>query len=229
MVLDSWSIVAIVQLAAYIPAICLAIYICNLHGFSKSSGWYYTVTLSVCRIVGAACQLISIDNKSTGLLEAVMILNHIGLVPLMLSTLGMLSRLADVINAQLTDPAISIRYFRLMQLIMLLGAVFGIIGVESKSSSGTSPSAWSYAGVLCYAAGFCLLVGILAKSISVVRLAPTRERILVPAVGLALPLVFVRLLYQILLVFVHSGHFVLIKGSVLVFVFITYNEVSSRR
>jgi hypothetical protein len=111
-----------------------------------------------------------------------------------------------------------------MQLVMLLGAVFGIIGVESKSSSGTSPSAWSYAGVLCYAAGFCLLVVVLAKSISVVRLAPTRERILVPAVGLALPLVFVRLLYQILLVFVHSGHFVLIKGSVLVFVFMCVVE-----
>jgi hypothetical protein len=42
MVLDSWSIVAIVQLAAYIPAICLAIYICNFHGFSKSSGFVVT-------------------------------------------------------------------------------------------------------------------------------------------------------------------------------------------
>lgn len=108
--------------------------------------------------------------------------------------------------------------------MVLLGAVFGIIGITSKQSTGESPSAWSYVAVLCYAAGYCLLVMVLVRSISFVRLTPERERILVPAVCLALPLIFIRLLYQFLLVFVHSGHFVLIKGSILIFVFMSVVE-----
>lgn len=45
-----------------------------------------------------------------------------------------------------------------------------------------------------------------------------------PAVGLALPFVFVRLLYQILAVFVHQGAFARIGGSVWVRVFMAVVE-----
>ncbi len=47
---------------------------------------------------------------------------------------------------------------------------------------------------------------------------------LVPTVGLALPLVFVRLLYQILTVFIHQGDFVGTNGPILVLVFMSAIE-----
>jgi len=59
----------------------------------RYGSWNYTFTLCLVRVVGAVCQLLMLTNDSTKLLEAVLILQHIGLAPLLLSTLGMLSRL----------------------------------------------------------------------------------------------------------------------------------------
>lgn len=55
--------------------------------------WYYTFSLCLIRIIGAVCQLLTLTDHSVGLLEAVLVFNHIGLSSLLLATLGMLSRM----------------------------------------------------------------------------------------------------------------------------------------
>ncbi|KND92053.1 hypothetical protein TOPH_03560 [Tolypocladium ophioglossoides CBS 100239] len=221
MELTSNSIVAIAELGGYIPAIVLAFIVCKRHGFGRSSGWYFTFTLSLIRIVGSVCQLLTITNDSIGLLKAAIILDHIGLTPLLLATLGMLSRLVDWINVQ-SPSTISIKYFRIVQLLVLLGAVFGIIGAESSAENSISP--WTDIAVICYVAAFAALAIILIKALPSTDVIPNPERILAPAVGLALPFVFVRLLYQTLIVFVHRGPFARVGGSVLAHVFMAMVE-----
>ncbi|EED14728.1 conserved hypothetical protein [Talaromyces stipitatus ATCC 10500] len=225
--LGTSSIIAIAELVVYIPAIILAFFVCARHSFSRSSGWYYTFTLCLIRIVGAVCQLLTLaDTTSVGLVKAVLVLNHIGLTPLLLSTLGMLSRIVDWINARSSSPLLSVTHFRLAQLFVVLGAVFGIIGaVNSGSSSNgsnnsdidpSSPSVWSHVAVICYVVTYAMLVYMIFRSLPFVQMIPPQERILVPAIGLALPLVFVRLLYQVLIVFVHRGTFSRLNGPILV-------------
>ncbi|KIW17907.1 hypothetical protein PV08_05102 [Exophiala spinifera] len=233
----SSSIVAVAELVVYVPSIILAFVVCARHGFSRSSGWYYTFTLCLIRIAGAVCQLITRKDHSIGLLKTVLVLSHIGLTPLLLSTLGMLSRIADWINARSPSPSLSIKYFRLAQLFVVLGAVFGIIGIESSSSSSSdggggddhnavnnSPTTWSKVAVICYVATYAMLLFLMARSLSFRRQLPGKERLLVPAVWVALPLVFVRLLYQVLVVFVHRGDFRRINAPIVVLVLMSVVE-----
>ena len=93
MKLNSAGYVSIAEIVVYIPLLLLAIVVCSRHGFSKSSGWIYTVVLSVIRIAGSACQLLTYTNHSASLLQWTMILDSVGVSPLLLATLGMLSRL----------------------------------------------------------------------------------------------------------------------------------------
>jgi hypothetical protein len=92
MALDSRGILSVVELIFYIPCFFGAIYICSRHGFTRSSGWIYTLILCFVRIVGAACYLAVLANPSANLLTATLILEFIGLSPLLFATLGLLSR-----------------------------------------------------------------------------------------------------------------------------------------
>jgi hypothetical protein len=87
------DIVAAIELAFYVPTAVLAVLVCLRHGFNRSSGWIYTLLLCLVRIAGAVCQLISINDHSVSLVVAKTIIDSIGLSPLLLATLGMLSRL----------------------------------------------------------------------------------------------------------------------------------------
>ncbi len=85
--------VSVAELIVYIPSTIAAAIACYKHGFSRSSGWIYTLILSVVRVVGSICQLATYSNQSIGLIEATVIIDSIGISPLLLATLGMLSRL----------------------------------------------------------------------------------------------------------------------------------------
>lgn len=92
MKLDSKGGVSIFELCIYIPATLVAVIVCSRHGFGRSSGWIFTLILCLVRIVGACCQLATYQSETKGLLEAVIILESIGVSPLLLATLGLLSR-----------------------------------------------------------------------------------------------------------------------------------------
>jgi hypothetical protein len=87
------DIVSAIELAFYIPMTFAAIVTCFRHGFNRSSGWVFTLILCVVRIAGAVCQFLSRSNHSTNLITTTIIIDSIGLSPLLLATLGMLSRL----------------------------------------------------------------------------------------------------------------------------------------
>jgi hypothetical protein len=93
MTLSTRGWVSVAELIVFVPSAVAAIVICKKHGFGRSSGWIYTLILCIVRIAGAICQLLTYNDKSTGLLTAYVIIDSIGLSPLLLATLGMLSRL----------------------------------------------------------------------------------------------------------------------------------------
>lgn len=91
--LHSQDYVSIVELVIYIPALIAAIVVTARHGFHRASGWIYTIVLCTVRIAGAICQLLTHTDHSDGLLTATLIIDSIGISPLLLATLGILSRL----------------------------------------------------------------------------------------------------------------------------------------
>lgn len=93
MAFDPASIVSIVEVIIYVPALLAAISICFRHGMHRASGWIYIVILCIVRIAGAICQLLTYKDHSQGLLQAMVIIDSIGISPLLLATLGIISRL----------------------------------------------------------------------------------------------------------------------------------------
>ena len=91
--LTSAGYISIVELIVYFPALGTSIYICSRHGWSRATGWIYTLLLSLIRIVGAICQLVTYSSPSRNLIIATFIIDSIGLAPLLFATLGLLSRL----------------------------------------------------------------------------------------------------------------------------------------
>lgn len=84
---------AVFEVIVYTPALVAALVVCSRHGWRRASGWFYTIFLCIVRIAGAVCQLVmSNSNPSDGLLKATIILDSIGLSPLLFATLGVISR-----------------------------------------------------------------------------------------------------------------------------------------
>ncbi len=84
--------VSILEVFIFFPSFFIAIWICKRHGFGRSSGWIFTLILCLIRIIGACCQLATYHDQSQGLLETTIILDSVGISPLLLGTLGLLSR-----------------------------------------------------------------------------------------------------------------------------------------
>lgn len=85
--------VSIVEIIVYLPAFIAGVVVTSRHGVHRASGWIYTLILCTIRIAGAVCQLLTYHDTSEGLLKATLIIDSIGISPLLLATLGILSRL----------------------------------------------------------------------------------------------------------------------------------------
>ncbi|KAF2998540.1 hypothetical protein E8E13_005057 [Curvularia kusanoi] len=213
--MNTRDIIALVELIFYIPFSLLSAFVCYRHGFSRSSGWLYTLILCVVRIIGSIFQFASHTDRSIGMLETIIILDSVGLSPLLLATLGLLSRFVDFINASST-PRFTTRHFRILQTLLFVGLILAIVGGTSSSvdASGTYhiPTT-SKAGVVLYVLGFVGLALVFFLSVPQASIIPTKERRIPLAIALALPFIFVRLIYSVLSVFVHNHLFSVATGS----------------
>ena len=90
--LDSRGGLALAELIFYTPALFVAVLVAVRHGYNRNAGWIFLVLLSLVRIIGSICQLVAQNKPSTGVIEASIILSSVGLSPLILAMLGILSR-----------------------------------------------------------------------------------------------------------------------------------------
>jgi len=222
---DSHGGISIFELVVYFPALLVAIFVCSRHGFGRSSGWVFTLILCLVRIVGACCQLATYHSETKGLFEAVIILDSIGISPLLLATLGLLSRCADSIgnaSSKLFHPI----HFRLLQLLITLGLILCIVGgTNSYSSTGVyQPQTTTKAGVVLYVVAFIMLILLAVVLAAKSSNSPGGDKRIVWAVFLAIPFIAVRLIYSLISVFAHNPHFNLVTGSVVIHVFMSVIE-----
>ncbi|KAJ5273549.1 hypothetical protein N7478_008674 [Penicillium angulare] len=87
--------ISIAELVVYIPVTLLAIFVVFRHGFHKQLGWIYLCIFGGIRIAGAILEILSTQHPdNTNDAEWAMILQSVGLSPLLLSTLGLLKRVS---------------------------------------------------------------------------------------------------------------------------------------
>ncbi|ORY19753.1 hypothetical protein BCR34DRAFT_471557 [Clohesyomyces aquaticus] len=218
--------VSVVELIVFIPALIAAIFVCLRHGFKRSYGWIFTLILCVVRIIGAVCQLLTYNDHSSGLIQTTLIVDSIGLSPLLLATLGLLSRFTDTINVNSTSP-FTTKHFRLTQLLISIGLILSIVGGTrgTVKPDGTIEIATeSKAGIGLYIVAYIALAFICLLSIRKVSSVPPTERRVPLAVIAALPFILVRLVYSALSVFIHNHLFNIVNGSVVVLIIMAVAE-----
>ncbi|OIW33726.1 hypothetical protein CONLIGDRAFT_189837 [Coniochaeta ligniaria NRRL 30616] len=209
--------ISIAQIVVYTPALAIATLLAIRHGFGHSSGWLYLVIFSLARILGGALQLATInDPTNMSLLVGANTLQSVGLSPLILVMLGLLSRVLESIR-RTRDTVITPMHIRAVQLIVLVGLVLGIIGGSRMGDIITTAVAEgnldykmpteTVAGSALMLAAFGLLVIASAMSATQVSAAEPGEKRLLLAIGLATPFVLVRLIFSAIAAFDNNRDF----------------------
>jgi hypothetical protein len=221
--------VSIAEIAVYVPGLVIAIYLSIHHGFSRSAGWYFLVIFTLARVLGACLQLATISSPTNiNLYIGYGILSNIGLSPLMLAALGLLSRLVDNIN-RTHRTFISHRMFKLVELVIIVGLILGIVGGVEAGNNFTStgtfvPGTLNKVGtalfIVCYVA---IVLSTILLSFSIQHATHGEKRILF-AVAISLPFLLVRLVYSIMSTIVHNNKFNLLDGNVTILLCVAYIE-----
>lgn len=209
--------ISIAQIVVYTPALAIAVLLAIRHGFHRSSGWFYLIVFSLARILGGALQLATInDPTNIGLLVGASTLQSIGLSPLILVMLGLLSRVLESIR-HTRDTMITPRHIRIVQLVVVVGLILGIVGGSKMGDIITTAVAEgnlnysipteTIAGVALMIAAFGIIVIASAMSAMQVSAAEPGEKRLLLAIGLATPFVLVRLVFAAIATFDNNPDF----------------------
>ncbi|KAL1979277.1 hypothetical protein VTN96DRAFT_6318 [Rasamsonia emersonii] len=206
---------SILEVVVYIPALFMALWMAYRHGFGRSSGWIFFVIFSLLRVIGSCCYLATISNPtSTNLYITWAVCNSIGLSPLTLACIGLLSRVNDSIKRKTGNPLPSI-LFRFTGVITLVGLILSIVG-QTASSDPTNGlvNAKTKIGLIMFLiawVGLCILLLLVGSRY---RGIEDGEHRLLLAVGLSIPLLLVRLIYSLLVAFTQNPSFNMITGNV---------------
>lgn len=214
--------IAIGELVVYAPVLAIAFFLAVRHGFGRSSGWFFLIIFALARILGACFQLATInDPTNVSLYTAVAVLQNVGLSPLELVSLGLLSRIISSINKRHTT-LVQHYHMKFIQTIVLVGLILSIVGGvnagEDYSSTGHyTPQSLSKAAMGLYIASYVLIVATtIILSFSVSHAEDGEKRLLV-AVAMSLPFLLVRLIYASVSIFANTSDFNSLSGNVTIY------------
>lgn len=84
--------IAIWKLVYYSACLIACIVVTIRHGFAKGSGWVFLLIFTIVRLISSSTQIAATFVESDGLQTCAEITSLIGLSPLLLASLGLLSR-----------------------------------------------------------------------------------------------------------------------------------------
>jgi len=214
--------IAIGELVVYFPALAIAVLLAIRHGFGRSSGWFFLIVFTLVRIVGACFQLATInDPTNISLYTGVAILENVGLSPLELTSLGLLSRVISSINKS-HSTFIQHYHMKLIQIVVSVALILSIIGGINASKDLTSkgtytPQSLSQAAMGLFIASYVLIVATtIILSFSLPHAEHGEKRLLV-AIAISLPFILVRLVYGSISIFANTSDFNSVSGNVTIY------------
>lgn len=214
--------VSIAELVVYVPALLIAAFLAIRHGLSRNAGWFFLIIFCLARIIGPAMQLATISSPNDiSLYTGSAILQNIALSPLMLATMGLLSRLLESIH-RTKRTMLHSSMFHLIHLIIIVGLILSIVGGVNASDSYVrsgyttyTPTDLNKAGTALFIVAYVAIVVLVLILSFHVQHAEKGEKRLFMAVIISLPFILVRMIYSILSTFDSKNHsFNLLDGSV---------------
>lgn len=215
MTLSYHHVISVIQLVVYFPSLFLAAFLVYRHGLRTNSGFIFLTTFALARIVGACCDLATISNPSTSLFTAAAICSAVGLSPLMLACVGLLSRANLSIQHTTSRPALPSAAFSLFRLLTVVAMAISIAGITANMSSEglAHPDIKTKVGMILYVVSWVAMVLILLFITSRHSSLERGEHRTLLAVAISSPFILVRVIYAFLIWFLHNGTFSMINGN----------------
>ncbi|KAJ4157921.1 uncharacterized protein LMH87_008477 [Akanthomyces muscarius] len=193
--------IAMAEIVVYAFYLVGGIYLCVKHGVSRAAGFRFLVILALARLIGSSMLLATLsDATNQSLYTGWAVTNGVGLGPLILMLVGLLSRTFDWINrggSIVLHPLVT----RLVQLLMLVAVVLVIVGgtLSDYTTDGTSVivhyNTMSKVGMALMIVVVVIAAGQLGLAFIHKDRIPAGETRLLPAVSLAIAFTIVRLIY----------------------------------
>jgi hypothetical protein len=205
--LQAYDGIAIAELTFYLFALGGGIFLCIKHGFTKNAAFRSLVILSLARIVGACFRIATISSPDNiNLYIGWMTLNGIGLAPLIMLAIGLLSRVFESIQAK-GRTLIRPQYQRFVEILLLLAIILLIVGgTESDFSVVDGKPKVAYSTVSHAAEGILVAITALLGAALAIAIfnqghVGTGEHRIIFVEAVCYPLILVRLAYSCLLIF----------------------------
>jgi len=207
--------VGIAELVLFIPFAFITPFIVYRHGFYKQLGWLFLAIFSALRVATGGLIIASAKNPDN-VNDAVWagILGAIGLSPLLLATMGLLSR----VNVEVLVPSnariLILRFIHLpITLALILGIVGGVEFTSSKASDVSTGVSLSKAACIIFVVCYVGLIIVAFWTGPQDRQLPASERHIIYAVLASAPFLAVRLIYSLIANFGHVQKIKLYNGS----------------
>ncbi|KAH6884243.1 hypothetical protein B0T10DRAFT_551138 [Thelonectria olida] len=205
---------AIWQLAYYAIALILSVWVSARHGFLKSSGWIFLAIFSAIRIISSSSQIATITNKSETAVTISAITSLLGLSPLLLATLGILSRVYYSILKSPWNIIFSLAIVRIVQTPAAIALILCIIGATSATDpSEIDDQGTVKAGTILYLIVFVLISLLVIGAMIGLRTTERGEGRLLGAVAMSLPFLLIRIIYSLVAIFGNDKSFSTANGS----------------
>jgi len=203
--LSSRTILNIVELVYYGPALLLALWVVNKQGMQRHSGWIYLAILPAIRIVGAATGIAANSHPSQGLFETSEIAYSIGLSPLFLAWLGVIKRVNEGMHVHSVPP----KLINLVYLPILAGLILAIIGglklFDTNPASVNTGVTYTKIAIMLFLLSLIALAAITVFTFMRIRYVMDGEKSLVFACLAVTPFLLIRIIYSIIVDFDRSS------------------------
>jgi hypothetical protein len=203
--LSSRTILNIIELVYYGPALLLTFLIIKKHGMGRQSGWIYLAALAVVRIVGAATGIAANNDPSQGLIETSDIAYSIGLSPLFLAWLCVIKRVNEGMHVHSIPP----RLINLVHLPIVAGLILAIFGglklFDTNPASVNTGVTYTKIAIMLFLVTLIALAAITAFTFMRIRHVMDGEKRLVFACLAVIPFLLVRIIYSIIVDFDRSS------------------------
>lgn len=217
MTLDNHGQLAVAQLAIYGPSAILCPLIAIRLGLSKSLCWFYVFVFCSIRIVGCIMEVLAEEKNDLSKYQIAGILDGVGLSPLLLATLGLLTAACK----GLPQCRLNTKFFVVLHLPILTGLVFILVGAKKlfkPDGSGISKyKTLTSVGIALLMLSFLVLVLLTVLTFSRINfhLSPPQKKFLL-AIVFSIPFLCVRLVYSAIFFFTQNVKFSPIGGDIVI-------------
>ncbi|KAF3389151.1 hypothetical protein F1880_003341 [Penicillium rolfsii] len=201
--------IAILQLIVFPVLLVTAIFIWKRTGW-KAAGktWRFVISLSLIRIVGSICTLLTISHPTDSIYVAVAVCELIGIAPLMLVYVGLLRQID-------TEQRMHPKFLGAVGLACIVGLILGIVGISitDDNSSTFHANAIVKAAMAVFLVIFAVDIAITGWLYSQLRtkLSIIQKKLFLGIV-LSWPFLLVRLVYSAIGDFTNDSRFVVLEG-----------------